>query len=59
MVWHLKTKINEVSYWPKVKQIMEESIRRGIPVEKRMVVVPSLIQYRIKIKNVCKITTDT
>ena len=46
----LKTKINEVSYWPKVKQIMEESIRRGIPIEKRMIVVPILFNTESKLK---------
>ena len=51
----LKDKINEVSYWPKVKQIMEESIRRGIPVEKRMVVVPVLFNTESKLKMSAKL----
>ena len=51
----LKTKIDEVSYWPKVKQIMEESIRRGIPVEKRMVVVPVIFNTESKLQMSAKL----
>jgi hypothetical protein len=46
----LKTKIGEQSYWPKVKQIMEESIRRGIPIEKRMIVVPVFFNTASKLQ---------
>jgi hypothetical protein len=46
----LKDKIGEVSYWPKVKQIMEESIRRNIPIEKKMVVVPTLFNQTTKLQ---------
>jgi len=51
----LKTKINEVDYWPKVKQIMEESIRRNIPIEKRMVVVPVIFSTESKLKMLAKL----
>ena len=51
----LKTKIDEISYWPKVKQIMEESIRRGIPIEKRMVVVPIIFYTESKLQMSAKL----
>ena len=46
----LKTKIGELSYWPKVKEKMEESIRRNIPIEKRMVVVPVIFSTESKLQ---------
>ena len=46
----LKTKIGEVSYWPKVKQIMEDSIHRNIPIEKRMVIVPVIFSTENKLQ---------
>ena len=46
----LKTKIGELSYWPKVKQKMEESIRRNIPIEKRMIVVPVIFSTESKLQ---------
>lgn len=36
----LKTRINENSYWPHVKKIMDECKQRNIAIEKRMVIVP-------------------
>jgi hypothetical protein len=51
----LKTKISEVSYWPKVKQKMEESIRRGISIEKRMVVVPVIFSTESKLQMSAKL----
>jgi hypothetical protein len=46
----LKTKIGELAYWPKVKEKMEESIRRNISIEKRMVVVPVIFSTESKLQ---------
>jgi len=52
----LKTKINEYpNYWPHVKEKMAESIRRGIPVEKRMIVVPQIFSTESKLKMSAKL----
>lgn len=52
----LKTKINEYpNYWPHVKEKMAESIRRGIPIEKRMVVVPTIFSTESKLKMSAKL----
>jgi hypothetical protein len=52
----LKTKINEYpNYWPHVKERMAESIRRGIPFEKRMIVVPQIFSVKSKLKMSAKL----
>ncbi len=52
----LKTKIDEKPYyWPQIKQKMEECIRRGIPIEKRMVVVPVIFSTNSKLEMSAKL----
>lgn len=45
----LKTRINENSYWPHVKKIMDECKQRNIAIEKRMVIVPVIFSTESKL----------
>jgi len=52
----LKVKIGEYpSYWPQVKAKMDESIKRNIPIEKRMVVVPVIFSTENKLQMSAKL----
>jgi hypothetical protein len=47
----LKDKIDErPSNWPEVKQKIMESVRRGIPIEKKMVIVPVMFNTESKLQ---------
>jgi hypothetical protein len=46
----LKVKIGELSYWPKVKEKLDECKTKGYSIEKRMVVVPVIFNTESKLQ---------